>query len=114
MDIDTALLELINAIKELSPEIWRIYMAQINVLIIKKSITAGIWFLLTMFCFISTIVMAKDKDAKYEDFDPDLPLYSGLLGIIFLFFMIAVIVGNIGLVLNPEYIVIDMLLDNIR
>jgi len=112
MDAKELLLELVNMVKELSPEVWAVYLLQVKVLLIRHSILAGVFGIVTIFCGFSIKPCIKygEEHRYYED----LVWLPAAVGTITLSLVLANILRIVGYIVNPAYKAIELLLDVVK
>ena len=116
MDTKELLLQLVNAVKEMSPEVWRIFLLQVKVMIINHSIWAVILGLVTITGLVVTRKVFKieetdNEGSRYGDWGGTISsaICTGVVALIFL----GVLTCLIGHIINPEYTAIDLLMDSL-
>jgi len=112
MDTKELLLELVNMVKELSPEVWAVYLLQVKVLLIRHSILAGVFGILSLVLGFSVKPLYRlcEEDRSFDDIYL-LPIVVGAITSGILLFNILQIVGY---AVNPAYKAIELLISIVK
>lgn len=105
--------ELINFVKEASPELWRIAVRQSFVSAAQQGLACVGLLVAAIYSIIMNRRMLRNKDEdRYHSTDYYAgAVVFGVLAFIFLFFFIMILGEVVGYVLNPEYYAIKSLTD---
>ena len=112
MDAKELILELVNMVKELSPEVWAVYLLQVKVMLVKSYIMGGIALLIALVngFLIKPAVRLEQEDSRWEA----IALLPIILGGAALVTFVLQLLNIVSYTINPAYTAINLLLDIVK
>lgn len=106
--------ELLELIKSMSPEVWSIYIKQVQIGIVTSISWAVILSVSSLFLALKALPATKEKENNDHYGDWGLVRFSIYVSIVFLVLISGFILTHaISAILNPEYYAIQQLIKNL-
>jgi hypothetical protein len=121
--MEDLIIEMINAVKSLAPEVWTIYVKQVYV----HAVLLTVWAFVTSAFSAAFFAVMRIYQSKYEEFskkssswerddeENDIKaLYAALFGLALLLVTVVLITSAIPRFINPEFYAIQMFLSAVK
>lgn len=106
--------KLINIVMETAPELWEIAYNQVHVKLYQYIFVSAVCIVPVVLFFVFLKRLKKDKYDSYENSTLVPVIISGIIGGMSLLVLLYNIVITIGMIVNPDYYAINVLLNMMK